>query len=140
VNAVGKPEDLASGILFLTTNTFITGSILDCDGGWKLKNAQRATQREVLQLRLLARAEAATLNAALSVPRDGRLSGHRAHLESVVDGSRAGIWLRDPGRQLWGAYLTLLARGRQCAEQPPLVFVTSEAFPGRVGYRQTKGN
>jgi len=24
---------------FLTTNTFVTGTILDCDGGWKLKNA-----------------------------------------------------------------------------------------------------
>jgi len=36
---VGKPEDLASAILFLTTNTFVTGTILDCDGGWKLKNA-----------------------------------------------------------------------------------------------------
>ena len=39
VGRVGKPEDLASTIIFLTTNTFITGTILDCDGGWKLKNA-----------------------------------------------------------------------------------------------------
>ncbi|HJV38739.1 MAG TPA: SDR family oxidoreductase [Geothrix sp.] len=38
VGRVGTPEDLASGILFLATNTFITGTILDCDGGWKLKN------------------------------------------------------------------------------------------------------
>jgi len=39
VGRVGKPEDLASAIMLLTTNTFITGTILDCDGGWKLKNA-----------------------------------------------------------------------------------------------------
>ena len=39
VGRVGKPEDLASAIMFLTTNTFVTGTILDCDGGWKLKNA-----------------------------------------------------------------------------------------------------
>ena len=39
VGRVGKPEDLASAIISLTTNTFITGTILDCDGGWKLKNA-----------------------------------------------------------------------------------------------------
>ncbi|KQZ30499.1 SDR family oxidoreductase [Duganella sp. Root1480D1] len=38
VGRVGKPEDLASAIMFVTTNTFITGSIIDCDGGWKLKN------------------------------------------------------------------------------------------------------
>lgn len=39
VGRVGKPEDLASAIMFLTQNTFVTGTILDCDGGWKLKNA-----------------------------------------------------------------------------------------------------
>jgi NAD(P)-dependent dehydrogenase (short-subunit alcohol dehydrogenase family) len=39
VGRVGKPEDLASAILFLANNTFVTGTILDCDGGWKLKNA-----------------------------------------------------------------------------------------------------
>ena len=39
VGRVGKPEDLAAAIMLLTTNTFITGSMLDCDGGWKLKNA-----------------------------------------------------------------------------------------------------
>jgi NAD(P)-dependent dehydrogenase (short-subunit alcohol dehydrogenase family) len=39
VGRVGKPEDLASAIMFLTTNTFVTGTLLDCDGGWKLKNA-----------------------------------------------------------------------------------------------------
>jgi len=38
VGRVGKPEDLASAIMFLTSNTFVTGTILDCDGGWKLKN------------------------------------------------------------------------------------------------------
>ena len=35
---IGTPQDLASAILFVTTNTFITGTVLDCDGGWKLKN------------------------------------------------------------------------------------------------------
>jgi NAD(P)-dependent dehydrogenase (short-subunit alcohol dehydrogenase family) len=39
VGRVGTPEDLAGAIMFLTTNTFVTGTILDCDGGWKLKNA-----------------------------------------------------------------------------------------------------
>ncbi|SPF46343.1 Short-chain dehydrogenase/reductase SDR [Syntrophobacter sp. SbD1] len=39
VGRIGKPEDLAAAIMLLTTNTFITGAILDCDGGWKLKNA-----------------------------------------------------------------------------------------------------
>ncbi|HMN58129.1 MAG: SDR family oxidoreductase [Burkholderiales bacterium] len=39
VGRVGQPDDLASAILFLSTNTFVTGTILDCDGGWKLKNA-----------------------------------------------------------------------------------------------------
>lgn len=39
VGRVGKPEDIASAILFVTTNTFATGTILDCDGGWKLKHA-----------------------------------------------------------------------------------------------------
>jgi NAD(P)-dependent dehydrogenase (short-subunit alcohol dehydrogenase family) len=39
VGRVGRPEDLASAIMLLTTNTFITGTVLDCDGGWKLRNA-----------------------------------------------------------------------------------------------------
>lgn len=39
VGRVGKADDLAGAIMFLTTNTFVTGTILDCDGGWKLKNA-----------------------------------------------------------------------------------------------------
>lgn len=38
VGRVGTPEDLAGAIMFVTTNTFVTGTILDCDGGWKLKN------------------------------------------------------------------------------------------------------
>lgn len=38
VGRVGRPEDLASAIMFVTTNTFVTGTIIDCDGGWKLKN------------------------------------------------------------------------------------------------------
>lgn len=39
VGRVGAPADLASAIMFLTTNTFVTGTLLDCDGGWKLKNS-----------------------------------------------------------------------------------------------------
>jgi NAD(P)-dependent dehydrogenase (short-subunit alcohol dehydrogenase family) len=35
---VGKPEDIAQAILLLATNTFITGTLIDCDGGWKLKS------------------------------------------------------------------------------------------------------
>jgi NAD(P)-dependent dehydrogenase (short-subunit alcohol dehydrogenase family) len=38
VGRVGKPEDIASAILFVAANTFVTGTILDCDGGWKLKH------------------------------------------------------------------------------------------------------
>ena len=38
VGRIGRPEDLASAIMFVTSNTFMTGAILDCDGGWKLKN------------------------------------------------------------------------------------------------------
>lgn len=38
VGRIGHPDDLASAILMLTTNTFITGTVLDCDGGWKLRN------------------------------------------------------------------------------------------------------
>lgn len=38
VGCAGRAANLASAIMFLTTNTFVTSSILDCDGGWKLKN------------------------------------------------------------------------------------------------------
>jgi NAD(P)-dependent dehydrogenase (short-subunit alcohol dehydrogenase family) len=38
VGRVGRPEDIAAAILFVTSNTFVTGSIIDCDGGWKLRN------------------------------------------------------------------------------------------------------
>ncbi|MTW09394.1 SDR family oxidoreductase [Pseudoduganella eburnea] len=38
VGRIGQPEDLASAIMLVTSNTFVTGAILDCDGGWKLKN------------------------------------------------------------------------------------------------------
>ncbi|WP_066098681.1 SDR family oxidoreductase [Xanthomonas massiliensis] len=39
VGRVGTPDDLAQAIMFVTTNTFITGTVIDCDGGWKLKGA-----------------------------------------------------------------------------------------------------
>jgi len=35
----GISDDLASAIMLLATNTFITGTVLDCDGGWKLRSA-----------------------------------------------------------------------------------------------------
>lgn len=38
VGRVGAPEDLAQAIMFVTTNTFVTGTLIDCDGGWKLRN------------------------------------------------------------------------------------------------------
>ena len=38
VGRIGQPEDLANAIMFVTSNTFVTGAIIDCDGGWKLKN------------------------------------------------------------------------------------------------------
>jgi NAD(P)-dependent dehydrogenase (short-subunit alcohol dehydrogenase family) len=38
VGRVGRPEDIAAAILFVAANTFVTGSIIDCDGGWKLRN------------------------------------------------------------------------------------------------------
>lgn len=33
---VGKPEDIASAIVFLIGNTFMTGCVLECDGGLRL--------------------------------------------------------------------------------------------------------
>lgn len=37
VNRVGQPEDVAHAILFLIQNGFMTGTIIDCDGGAHLK-------------------------------------------------------------------------------------------------------
>jgi NAD(P)-dependent dehydrogenase (short-subunit alcohol dehydrogenase family) len=34
---IGQPEDVAHAILFLIQNTFMTGTIIDCDGGTRLK-------------------------------------------------------------------------------------------------------
>jgi NAD(P)-dependent dehydrogenase (short-subunit alcohol dehydrogenase family) len=39
VGRVGTADDVASAILLMTANTFITGTVLDCDGGWKLRNS-----------------------------------------------------------------------------------------------------
>ncbi|GCF07131.1 SDR family oxidoreductase [Dictyobacter arantiisoli] len=36
VGRVGQPEDVAQTIIFLIQNTFVTGSIIDCDGGARL--------------------------------------------------------------------------------------------------------
>lgn len=37
VGCVGQPEDVAQAILFLIQNGFMTGTIIDCDGGGRLK-------------------------------------------------------------------------------------------------------
>jgi NAD(P)-dependent dehydrogenase (short-subunit alcohol dehydrogenase family) len=36
VGRVGEPSDVGQAILFLVTNKFTTGAILDCDGGARL--------------------------------------------------------------------------------------------------------
>ena len=36
VGRIGQPEDVAQAIVFLIHNTFVTGSIIDCDGGARL--------------------------------------------------------------------------------------------------------
>ncbi|HXR64863.1 MAG TPA: SDR family oxidoreductase [Ktedonobacteraceae bacterium] len=36
VGRVGQPEDVAQAIVFLIQNTFMTGSVIDCDGGARL--------------------------------------------------------------------------------------------------------
>ncbi|HTK09901.1 MAG TPA: SDR family oxidoreductase [Ktedonobacteraceae bacterium] len=37
VGRVGQPEDVAEAIVFLIKNGFMTGTIIDCDGGGRLK-------------------------------------------------------------------------------------------------------
>jgi NAD(P)-dependent dehydrogenase (short-subunit alcohol dehydrogenase family) len=39
VGRVGQPEDIAQAILFLIQNGFMTGTIIDCDGGARLASA-----------------------------------------------------------------------------------------------------
>jgi NAD(P)-dependent dehydrogenase (short-subunit alcohol dehydrogenase family) len=36
VGRVGKPEDIARAVLFIIEDTFITGSVIECDGGLRL--------------------------------------------------------------------------------------------------------
>ena len=36
VGRVGQPEDVAQSVLFMATNGFTTGSIVECDGGLHL--------------------------------------------------------------------------------------------------------
>ena len=36
VGRIGRPEDIAKAILFLMTDDFVTGTLLDCDGGIRL--------------------------------------------------------------------------------------------------------
>lgn len=40
VGRVGRPEDIAQAIVFLIGNTFMTGSVIECDGGLRLVNQQ----------------------------------------------------------------------------------------------------
>ncbi len=37
VGRVGQPEDVAQAIVFLIQNSFMTGTIIDCDGGARIK-------------------------------------------------------------------------------------------------------
>jgi NAD(P)-dependent dehydrogenase (short-subunit alcohol dehydrogenase family) len=36
VGRVGRPEDVASSVLYLASNGFVTGAVLDCSGGLTL--------------------------------------------------------------------------------------------------------
>jgi len=36
VGRVGRLEDVGHAVLFLVENGFVTGSIVECDGGWHL--------------------------------------------------------------------------------------------------------
>ena len=40
VGRVGKPEDIAQAIVFLIGNTFMTGCVIECDGGLRLIGQQ----------------------------------------------------------------------------------------------------
>jgi NAD(P)-dependent dehydrogenase (short-subunit alcohol dehydrogenase family) len=40
VGRIGAPEDIAHAILFLTGNTFMTGTVIECDGGMHLINQE----------------------------------------------------------------------------------------------------
>lgn len=40
VGRVGKPEDIAQAIVFLVGNTFMTGCVIECDGGLRLVGEQ----------------------------------------------------------------------------------------------------
>lgn len=37
VGRVGQPEDVAEAIVFLVENTFVTGTVLECDGGIRIR-------------------------------------------------------------------------------------------------------
>jgi NAD(P)-dependent dehydrogenase (short-subunit alcohol dehydrogenase family) len=36
VGRVGKPEDVAGAVVFLIGNSFMTGCVIECDGGLRL--------------------------------------------------------------------------------------------------------
>jgi NAD(P)-dependent dehydrogenase (short-subunit alcohol dehydrogenase family) len=37
VGRMGRPEDVAQALVFLIQNSFMTGTIIDCDGGARIK-------------------------------------------------------------------------------------------------------
>jgi NAD(P)-dependent dehydrogenase (short-subunit alcohol dehydrogenase family) len=71
---VGKPEDIAQAIVFLVGNTFMTGCILECDGGLRLVG--RSDRRRLIHLN---RRAAGSSGAWVSrwPRRDGRSARHR---------------------------------------------------------------
>ena len=36
-NRIGHPDDIAQAILFLLENTYMAGTIIECDGGMRIK-------------------------------------------------------------------------------------------------------
>lgn len=36
VGRLGKPEDVAEAIVFVVTNSFMTGTVIECDGGGRI--------------------------------------------------------------------------------------------------------
>ena len=43
VRRIGKPEDVAEAIVYLAGATFVTGTVLECTGGWNLNAAALAS-------------------------------------------------------------------------------------------------
>jgi len=41
VGRIGKPDDIAQAIVFLIGNSFMTGCVIECDGGLRLVGQQQ---------------------------------------------------------------------------------------------------